>query len=356
MTDVSSTYSVALQQILRHITHVPRDVAICSIVVGVVCTVMALIGNALIIVTFLQEKSLRQRQNTFVVTAAILEIILVFLRDVFLLGVYVQGQWPFGPVMIIAEHTIMLCRNSFAIGHVVAVTVYRYALIVHTKAYRTLSKTPVIILVLGILIVFPVFMGVIQMQQALVFNTKGMFPNDEYSLGIENGTQGEIPESNMIPSLVYIGINIMILTSCYLHIYIFIRRSSQRVAGGQANAKPTTDGTANGQNKPALSKRNTTKEVKFVKTMAIVFITFIFSYFTMPVMIAFDKAYSLSHWAYFPVVMINWFSSSVNWVVYSLTHSGFRRGLHRILRCPGGTTKNRGNSSVTDQSMSASKS
>ncbi|KAK2140169.1 hypothetical protein LSH36_1455g00009 [Paralvinella palmiformis] len=330
MSDPYEGYDEKARSVLRSLGTVPDDVAVCGLVLGSLCSISALIGNILILIVFLSERSLRQRQNTFVVSAAIAEVLLVFLKDVYLLGVWSLRSWRFGDTIMQVCNVIFICRNGIAIGHVVAVTVYRYVLIVHPRAYRILSKTSVILITLLLLFFIPLISSLGVLAFKFFFNTKVMFCIRESKLGIHNGT---LVEENMggdpIPSFLYVSINAVILIFCNVHIYLFIKRSSQRVANATVN-NATGDGT-NG--KQTLSKRATKKEVRFVKIMAIIFGTFLVSYYVLPAVIMLDKQWSLSHWVYFPFVVINWFSSSINWIVYSLTHSGFRRSVQRILRC-----------------------
>ena len=76
-------------------TTVPADVAACGLALGLVCVTSALFGNGLIIATISREPSLRQRQNVFLVSSAMSEIVLVFLHNVFWLAVYALGRLKF---------------------------------------------------------------------------------------------------------------------------------------------------------------------------------------------------------------------------------------------------------------------
>jgi len=337
MANESDSRDEIVEDILRDLSTVPEEVAVCGLILGSSCAISALIGNFLIVLAFFSERSLRQRQNTFIVSAAIMEMLIVILRDVFVLGVYARRSWQFGTTMMYANNLIFISRNGFAIGHVVAVTVYRYVLIVHPKLYRTMSKTGVLVVTFMLVFLIPVTIGTMVTMRKLIFNTKCMFCVTEQSLGIHNGTLIDDAQVgfNELPSYMYITITASILTSCNVHIYLYIKRSSRRVAGAVQVRTPSLGGNSGDVNRTtALCTRATRKEVRFVKIMAIIFAAFLFSYYTIPVLMTVDKRLRMSHWSYLPAVMLNWFSSSVNWVIFTATHPKFRETVKRLLRLP----------------------
>ena len=312
------------------LTSVPKDVATCGLIFGCICIVSALFGNSLIIATVTRERNLRQRQNVFLVTWAVSEIIMVFIRDIFLIIVYAIGEWRFGRMMALINLFLFMSRNSFAISHVVVITVYRYALIVHPNVYRVISKTHNLVIAILYIFVIPVLLMLILDIDMYIkpyrFITKGM-----YAMKEDNGTLAEVPTANMASVFTSLILNCMVMAACYAHIYVFIKKSSRRVDNW--TREMTQSDQRENEKKKSTMRRNI-REAKFIKTMIIIFITFIFSYFSLPVMLMMDKTFSLSHWAYLPLVMINWFSSSVSWIMYGLTHDGFRKGFVRLLRCP----------------------
>ncbi|KAK2139662.1 hypothetical protein LSH36_1664g00007 [Paralvinella palmiformis] len=93
-------YDEKVQRFLQNLSYVPEDVAVIGLILGSLGSASALLGNILIIMTFLTDRHLRQRQNVFVVSAAIMEIILTFLKDAIALGVYGVGRWQFGVTMM----------------------------------------------------------------------------------------------------------------------------------------------------------------------------------------------------------------------------------------------------------------
>ncbi|KAK2143083.1 hypothetical protein LSH36_879g00002 [Paralvinella palmiformis] len=330
-------------RITPELTTVSKDVATCGLIFGSICIISALFGNSLIIAAVTRDRNLRQRQNVFLVSWAICELIMVFMRDVFLIIVYAIGEWPFGRTMTVINLCIFMARDSFAINHVVAITVYRYAMIVHPLIYRILIRTRnLIIIVINLFLMPVVLMLIIDFDiynKQYKFITKGM-----YAMKEDNGTLVDVPMVTMTAVFVSLTLYSTLMAVCYGHLYIFIRKSSKRVERWTRETNQFGQ-HENGTNK--ISMKRNIRELKFIKTMIIIFVMFIFSYFSLPIMLMANKTFSFSHWAYLPLVMINWFSSSVSWIMYGFTHDGFRKAFLTMLRC----SKNR--IEVSEQSITA---
>ena len=323
------------------LTTVSRDVATCGLIVGIICIVSALFGNSLIIAAVTRERGLRQRQNVFLVSWAVCEIVMVFARDVFLVAVYAIGEWRFGRTMAKVNLFLFMARNSFAINHVVAITVYRYMLIVHPNVYRILVRTRNLVIIVINLFLMPIALMLLLdfdiYHKPYRFITKGM-----YAMKEDNGTLADVPVANMASVFTSLTLDCTVMAACYGHIYLFMRKSSRRVENWTREMSQSNQRESE-KNKSAMRKN--VREMKFIKTMIIIFVTFIFSYFSLPVMLMIDKKFSLSHWAYLPLVMVNWFSSSVSWIMYGFTHDGFRKAFLKLFRSPVKRTE------VTEQSV-----
>ena len=336
--------------IFSHLITIPVDVSICGLVFGIPLTVSALFGNILIVLTVFKEKRLQQRQNVFVASMALSELAMVVTRDIFFLVAYGTQRWSLGGRFAVMLHMTRTFRNVSAVGHIVAITVYRYALIVHNKAYHTIAKIPCIVAVLLFLYIFPIISGLASVSEIfkgtdvetfMTINTKSMsstkfttlLSRQAVSNSSTNGSGGEVSNGPNVLMLVilYLVANILILAGCYIHIYIFVRRSKKRLQSWGKNKE--NPGAQNGD------KHKDNTEIKFIKTMAIVFVAFVCSYVWLPIVAAVDSPGRLSHWIYFPFVIMNWAASSINWVVYGLTHPTFREGFKKILGC-GRTSRN----------------
>ena len=228
------------------VKQLPPGVAVCGVVFGIICIMSAIFGNVLIIATVLKERSLRQRQNVFVISMAVSELFVIFIRDIFVLGVYCRREWVFGSTLVSAGIIINICRNAVAVGHIVAITIYRYALIVHNKAYHVITKTPFLVFVLLLLFFFPLGAAIAtaNAHEMYTYNTKSMWPIKESDLKIiifsYNTNSSNFTSQKRVSSLAivfgYLLINVAILALCYIHIYIFIKRSAQRVKNWSSEA------------------------------------------------------------------------------------------------------------------------
>ena len=154
--------------------------------------------------------------------------------------------------MAMANAFIFVCRNGIAINHVVVITLYRYALIVHPRVYRVLAKTPVLVVAVSAIFVVPVVtitcVDTSIYGDSYVFITKGMYAMEE-----KNGTLTVMNVTNLVAIILYILFNGGVMGLCYGHIYIFIKRSARKV--GTWKRQNTTNGTNGaGTARPADTK------------------------------------------------------------------------------------------------------
>ncbi|KAK2141890.1 hypothetical protein LSH36_1024g00003 [Paralvinella palmiformis] len=231
------------------------------------------------------------------------------------------------PALMYINGFIFYSRNGFAIGHVIALTVYRYSMIVRPNIYKILSRTSVMVLTLILLFVIPLCGAVGTLSHRLIFNTKVMFCVTEKSLGITNNRLTEdVSRTSILPFFLYIILNSIILVGCNVHIYLYIRKSSKRTGGTNSNRIKKN-------NETKVSRRSPSKEARFVKIMTIMFSMFLVCYFPIPIAMTTDPKWDLSHWIYLPLLLINWFSSSVSWVIFIITHTAFRIAVLRRIKC-----------------------
>ncbi|KAK2147069.1 hypothetical protein LSH36_571g00049 [Paralvinella palmiformis] len=249
---------------LLSIIEIPPDVAICGLIFGAICIGSSLFGNSLIIATVIRERSLRHRQNVLVISMAAAEIVLIVVHDLFVIGVYGKRKWTFGAPMISATLVINICRNAIAVGHIVAITVYRSAKIVHQRAYRLMSSATFIGAVLVVLYLFPLGTTLLLIRnvstETYLYNTKGMWPVKEsvlyHEMSGRNRTQSS-GQNSLFVVFSYLLANVAILAFCYVDIYIFVKRS-RRTIGQWAGSRTGPSSGERGLHAPTATALATT--------------------------------------------------------------------------------------------------
>ena len=336
MANVFSSYA----EVKAYLTILPRGVSLCGLIVGVVLVLLIFFGNIFIVWTVYRDKRLRTRANVFLVSMAVAEILMMLARDVPILMAYTKGRWELGPSWLLANFILDKERNVVAVMHVLIITVYRYVMIVFNKYYHYISRVAVVAVLLVLVYVLPLvvmivtsrdlFFTDVDLDLYLFLNTKTMrmwtlheLPRFQISQNVTGNATD--PESNSgaqksTTVILFFGIAALVLVALYLHIYLFLRKHTKK------------QNTWAAQRPQAPGVRSKNHDVKFIKTMAIVFLAYVFSYFWIPIIAIVDKYGTIPHAVYLPFVLLNWSNSCMNWVIYALSNVYFRQSLVRIFK------------------------
>ncbi len=331
----TSGYPDPTESLFTQYEQIPDDVATTGIVFGIIIVCLGIFGNSLVVLAIVRDKRLRRRMNVFIASMAIADLLLLISRDTLILDTYRRREFSLSQRVLAWYFLASTVRNTLGLQHVVAITIYRYVFIVHNAHFYKLVKTPVIAALLVFMCAFPIATGIGSMREMLSMTAAEslFFLNTKYmQVGKISSMVGKITAVNSFDIgplgyiLGYIILNALILCACYAHLFVFLRNSRKRMQ---------TWGT---QRKDINASKSNEKEVKIIKTMAIVFIFFIFSYLMLPLVAAAGRGGVLfSHWVYFPLFMFNWTSSCSNWIIYALSNELFRDAFRRLLRIRKGT-------------------
>ncbi len=320
--------------LLSQLENIPDAISHCGTAFGIVIVCLGIFGNTLVVLSILYDRRLRRRMNVFIASMAIADLFLVLGRDPVILDIYMRGSYGFDQKLLSWLYLSTICRNTFGMEHVVAITMYRYVYIVHNVHVQKLLKMPVILALLVFIYVFPLLaaigslpetVSITSANESLFLNTKFMQVTTKSGMmeKILKATRKEFDIGPLSYILGYILLNALILCGCYLHLFIFLRRSRKRLQ---------TWGTRRADLQ--ISKANQ-RETKIIKTMAIIFLLFIVMYVSLPLVSAAGQNGVLySHWLYFPFFILNWTSSCSNWIIYVLNNEVFRDAFRHLLGIP----------------------
>ncbi|XP_024085109.1 octopamine receptor beta-3R-like isoform X3 [Cimex lectularius] len=128
--------------------------------------VMAVLGNALVIISVVRHRKLRIITNYYVVSLALADLLVALCAMTFNASVELTGHWVFGPVMCDVWNSLDVYFSTASILHLCCISVDRYYAIVRplqypiTMTHRTVSFMLANVWVLPALISFtPIFLG-----------------------------------------------------------------------------------------------------------------------------------------------------------------------------------------------------
>ena len=345
-------------ELFNYITIVPAGVRWAGLTFGTMITAFSLLGNTLLILVITMDIRLRTRTNMYLVSMALAEIITMLGKDLFILATYAVGYWPFNGKVLLVTFIMDRMRIMLAIEHIVIITLYRYVLIVHNKYYRFISNTKFMAFLITFIYIVPLGVFIVNkrnelnqgLDSVLIFNMKYMrmltledFINYGYEFAdnttstsghnttgntflslAENGTPLKRLSNNMIYiALVLSGVAVILLL-LYLHIYIFLRRHARKL-------RAWTNQNQQERTKAIKMSKQQSQEVKFVRTMGLVFIGYTCVYLIFPILTMVDKAGAMSHEILLPFNLLNWGSSCINWIIYVMTNTQIKQGFKKLL-------------------------
>ena len=123
--------------------------------------------------------------------------------------------------------------------------------------------------------------------------------------------------SSVLKKIVFLSVAASFLAYCYLRIYYLVRATGNSIING------------NGAFTPIRLRR----EIALLKTMLVIFATFIASYLPLSLIYAIDQKRTFPLVVYFIGVVLLWLSSSVNWLIYYWMNRQYRLAIQQLLCC-----------------------
>ena len=295
----------------------PPAVMSAGVTLGILISLLGLFGNLVLIFSVLLTKHLHKTSNIFVVSLAFCDLWQVALVHPLYIYTYAKGVWEFGPRVCM----YVLYASNFAILlsilHVSVIAFQRYLIIVHPKTaprFQTVRATIsllVLIFSLTLLIILAPASSRLtkdyKMGVHITFNTKIMFC---CSVKTRSSIAG------ILKKVGFLGLVGVWLSYCYVRLYRVVRKSGREI-----------------HSKGQCTHSRLKREMKILKTMLVIFLTFIICYMPMTIVYGVDYQHEFSHGAYFTTVMLLWTSSSVNWIIYGMMNKQYYNAYRIILCC-----------------------
>ena len=317
----------------------PVGVMVAGAVLGVVIIVVGVFGNVLVILAVLLSRNLYKSSNMFVVSLAVCDLVQTVLIKPLYVHTYVAGEWQFGVGTCLYALYASNLTILESILHVSVIALHRYLVIVHPRAGRVLQGPRAVAAMLGVVYAAPLLVVLAPALSRLGGATSGGAPGRQVVFNkrimfCSFVRHSEFRLAGVLKKVSFLSVAAVFLFYCYVRIYLLVRRSGQSV-----NARG------------AFSAARLQREITLLKTVVVIFMTFVVSYLPISVLYGVDTGRNFSYAFYFCGVLLLWTSSSVNWMIYGLMNRQYLQAYHYIL-CgtglgQGGATDNGSTSKVS---------
>ncbi|CAO1413354.1 unnamed protein product [Diamesa serratosioi] len=299
--------------------------------------IVAVIGNALVIVVFCREKRLRRRTNFYIISLALADFLIGLLGIPFAVLSSVGLPKNLNACLFTLSILVVLCTIS--IFSLVAVSIDRYWAILHPLAYSRNVCTKTAIEIISLCWIFGIVIGFLPLFGWHKEVTEGcLFV--------------EIMDYNYLVFLYFTTIitPALILAIFYGLIYKVILKQINKTSSSSIkvstnascrssannHASTATSGGSESQMLRLLNSQAQKREVKATQNLSIIVCFFVLCWiplYTINCVNAFCKSCVIhANWTYFGIVLSH-FNSAINPVLYAYHLKDFRGALLRLFKC-----------------------
>ncbi|XP_056092250.1 melatonin receptor type 1A-A [Rhinichthys klamathensis goyatoka] len=272
--------------------------------------VVDILGNLLVIFSVCRNKKLRNAGNIFVVSLAVADLVVaVYPYPLVLVSIFHNG-WNLGFVHCQISGFLMGLSVIGSIFNITGIAINRYCYICHSLKYDKLYSDKnslcyvVLIWILTVVAIVPNFyVGSLQYDPRVYSCTFAQSASSAYTISVV---------------FFHFFLPIMIVTYCYLRIWILVIQVRRRV-------------------KPEFRPKLTPHDIRNFVTMFVVFVLFAVCWAPLNFIglaVAIDPgrvAPLIPEWFFVSSYFMAYFNSCLNAIVYGLLNQNFRREYKKII-------------------------
>lgn len=272
--------------------------------------VVDILGNLLVIFSVCRNKKLRNAGNVFVVSLAVADLVVaVYPYPLVLVSIF-HNEWNLGFVQCQISGFLMGLSVIGSIFNITGIAINRYCYICHSLKYDKLYSDKnclcyvLLIWILTLVAIVPNFyVGSLQYDPRVYSCTFAQSASSAYTIAVV---------------FFHFILPIMIVTYCYLRIWILVIQVRRRV-------------------KPELRPKLTPNDVRNFVTMFVVFVLFAVCWAPLNFIglaVAVDPgrvAPLIPEWFFVSSYFMAYFNSCLNAIVYGLLNQNFRREYKQII-------------------------
>ncbi|KAI1883534.1 hypothetical protein AGOR_G00232570 [Albula goreensis] len=270
--------------------------------------VVDILGNLLVIFSVYRNKKLRNAGNIFVVSLAVADLVVAIYPYPLVLTSIFHNGWSLGYVHCQISGFLMGLSVIGSIFNITGIAINRYCYICHSLKYDKLYSDKnslcyvFLIWVLTVIAIVPnLFVGSLQYDPRVYSCTFVQSASSAYTIAVV---------------FFHFILPIMIVTYCYLRIWILVIQVRRRV-------------------KPDIRPKLTPHDVRNFVTMFVVFVLFAVCWAPLNFIglaVAVNPVTPLiPEWLFVSSYFMAYFNSCLNAIVYGLLNQNFRREYKRII-------------------------
>ncbi|XP_070548153.1 melatonin receptor type 1A-like [Ptychodera flava] len=278
--------------------------------VEVFLTASAILGNLLFVTVFCLQKKLRTTINTMLFNLSITDLISPILVSSLTGDGFLKRLWRFGYSLCVINKVLHRILLETSLWLTTCVAINRYICIVHHEKYHRFSNRKTLSFALMFSWCFPVATQVYLHTRPNAFRyVEGIFPC--------------VLNVSGVFTLASLTVQIVLTVYSYLAVFLFIRRSRNRVQAHSAG----DDTSTNNSKTPSL------QEIRTLKVLMAVFLLIIFGYIPVPLVGSIFKALGRPEGLAFlillhPAIHIG---GAVNPILYGISNRNVRESYRQIL-------------------------
>ncbi|GFR29834.1 g-protein coupled receptor moody [Trichonephila clavata] len=310
--------------------------ALCFIVFAVV----GVFGNFVSILALSKSEKLRNATTAFIVNLCVADLLFSGFSMPLSALTFLERDWNYGEVLCTLFPLVRYSNGAVSIFTVIAITINRYVLIVHPTLYREMYKVKNIAIMIGLIWISA--LGLLMFPLFEVWGRLGYDP--------KVGTCTILKLNGQSPKMtIYVaafGIPSLVFLVCYSRIFWVVHKTAMRVKKDSIDYTRIPSSVTFSSKKGVFWKnyrhsemenaktslKRSKQELKVLKMLMIIFITFILCYFPVSFVKIFKKE---DDW---PILNILgylgvYFSNIINPVIYIVMSNEYRKAYVQLF-CP----------------------
>ncbi|GIX70210.1 g-protein coupled receptor moody [Caerostris darwini] len=274
----------------------------------IIFAIVGVFGNFVSILALSKSKKLRNATTAFIVNLCVADLLFCGFSMPLSALTFLERHWNYGDVLCKLFPLVGYSNGAVSLFSVIAITINRYILIVHPNVYRDMYKPRNIAIMIGF-----IWMSALVLLIFPLFEVWGKFGYDP-----KVGTCSIMKLNGRSPKMTFcivaFGLPSMVFPVCYSRIYWVVHQASERAR------KDSLDNVS--INKTAL--RRSKQELKVLRMIMVIFITFVLCYVPVIVVKIFKKEDDMPILNIFGYLGF-YFSNIINPVIYIVMSNEYRK-------------------------------
>ena len=283
-------------------------------IVSILVTIFALIGNLLVCIAIIKNRSLRTRQNVYIVNLAISDIAMAMFVMPLSVGVLITGRWPYGKASCHMQGFVGVVAGMVSVETMTLIAVHRYFKVVHPRLYDKIFKKSSVATSVAISWVLAL---VTQTQHVAMFDY--IFHPGKACCFF--GFNWEGFSIFLIMSAFLLQAPFLIIAFCYYKVHRKVREHENRSF----------------RNKTVVNRAKSATEIKVNRLLFVLVISFTFCWVIPVNAVDLSEFYfgqfSLPKALYRAYSCLIALSSTINPIIYNALSREFRTAFKRLVAC-----------------------